>query len=98
MRKTIQIYSEIGKISGMLAQVETLVTPLIRQMDRFARWLTFVILLIAGVAGALVWKYVLEFSGDMYEVLPGMVAGFLTYVILVKVMPPAQAAKQQKPQ
>ncbi len=41
--------TEIGKISGMLAQVETLDTPLIRQMDRFARWLTFVILLIAGV-------------------------------------------------
>jgi magnesium-transporting ATPase (P-type) len=41
--------TEIGKISGMLARVETLNTPLIQQMDRFARWLTILILLIAGV-------------------------------------------------
>jgi P-type E1-E2 ATPase len=28
--------SEIGRISGLLSQVETLTTPLIRQMDGFA--------------------------------------------------------------
>ena len=41
--------TEIGKISGMLSRVETLSTPLIEQMDRFARWLTVLILLIAAV-------------------------------------------------
>lgn len=41
--------TEIGRISGMLARVETLTTPLIAQMDEFARWLTILILLIAGV-------------------------------------------------
>ncbi len=41
--------SEIGRISGMLSQVEELTTPLIRQMDRFAQLLTIVILLIAVV-------------------------------------------------
>ena len=41
--------SEIGRISGMLSGVETLTTPLVRQMDRFARWLTILILLIAAV-------------------------------------------------
>lgn len=41
--------TEIGQISGMLSGVETLTTPLIRQMDGFARWLTILILLIAGV-------------------------------------------------
>ncbi|MDH3663257.1 MAG: HAD-IC family P-type ATPase, partial [Alphaproteobacteria bacterium] len=41
--------TEIGKISGMLARVETLSTPLIQQMDGFARWLTILILLIAAV-------------------------------------------------
>ena len=41
--------SEIGRISGMLSRVETLTTPLVRQMDRFARWLTILILLIAAV-------------------------------------------------
>jgi magnesium-transporting ATPase (P-type) len=41
--------TEIGRISGMLSQVETLTTPLVRQMNIFARWLTIFILLIAGV-------------------------------------------------
>jgi magnesium-transporting ATPase (P-type) len=36
--------TEIGRISGMMAGVQTLTTPLIRQMDRFARWLTLVII------------------------------------------------------
>lgn len=40
--------SEIGQISGMLCRVEGLKTPLVVQMDRFARWLTVFILLIAG--------------------------------------------------
>ena len=41
--------TEIGKISGMLQTVETLSTPLVRQMDVFARWLTLFILIIAGL-------------------------------------------------
>tara|TARA_R110000751_G_scaffold271440_1_gene371690 strand:- start:3498 stop:6302 length:2805 start_codon:yes stop_codon:yes gene_type:complete len=41
--------TEIGRISGMLSQVETLTTPLVRQMDAFARWLTIFILLIASI-------------------------------------------------
>jgi magnesium-transporting ATPase (P-type) len=41
--------TEIGKISGMLSRVETLATPLTRQMDRFARWLTILILAVAAV-------------------------------------------------
>jgi magnesium-transporting ATPase (P-type) len=42
------IDTEIGHISGMLAKVETLTTPLVRQMDIFARWLTIFILLISA--------------------------------------------------
>ncbi|MEI8595549.1 cation-transporting P-type ATPase [Photobacterium sp. Hal280] len=41
--------TEIGRISGMLSTIETLTTPLLRQMDVFARWLTALILLIAAV-------------------------------------------------
>jgi magnesium-transporting ATPase (P-type) len=41
--------TEIGHISGMLSRVETLTTPLVAQMDIFARWLTVLILLIAAV-------------------------------------------------
>ena len=36
--------TEIGRISGMLREVQELATPLIRKMGMFARWLTLVIL------------------------------------------------------
>jgi calcium-translocating P-type ATPase len=47
--------TEIGRIGGLLAGVEQLTTPLVEQMDHFARWLSFLILL----AGALLlaWGY-----------------------------------------
>ena len=41
--------TEIGRISGMLAGVEALTTPLVKQMDAFARWLTVLILLVAAI-------------------------------------------------
>ena len=41
--------TEIGRISGLLARVETLVTPLVAQMGQFARWLSLFILCIAGL-------------------------------------------------
>ncbi|MFD1104648.1 cation-transporting P-type ATPase [Sphingobium olei] len=42
------VETEIGRISGMLAEVESLTTPLVRQMDAFARWLTLFILLVSA--------------------------------------------------
>jgi P-type E1-E2 ATPase len=47
--------TEIGRIGGLLAGVEQLTTPLVAQMDHFARWLSFLILLVAGLllAGAI---------------------------------------------
>jgi len=44
----IGIDTQIGRISGMLSEVQTLTTPLVHQMDVFARWLTVFILLIAS--------------------------------------------------
>ena len=41
--------TEIGSIGGLLAGVEQLTTPLVEQMDHFARWLSFLILLIAAL-------------------------------------------------
>ncbi len=41
-------HTEIGQISRMIARVETLTTPLVHQMDAFARWLTLFILMIAA--------------------------------------------------
>jgi len=52
--------TEIGHISGMLSRVETLTTPLVAQMDTFARWLTVLILLTAALL--LVYGY---FVGHM---------------------------------
>jgi len=40
-------HTEIGRISSMLANVTTLTTPLLRQFERFGRWLTGGILLLA---------------------------------------------------
>ncbi|WP_372831287.1 cation-transporting P-type ATPase [Pontibacterium sp.] len=42
-------HTEIGRISAMLAQVTQLTTPLTRQLDIFARWLTGIILAIAAL-------------------------------------------------
>ena len=42
--------TEIGRIGGLLAGVEQLTTPLVAQMDHFARWLSFLILLAVGPA------------------------------------------------
>lgn len=46
------VHTEIGRISGLLTEVRQLSTPLLRQMDVFARWLTVAILLIAGLVFA----------------------------------------------
>lgn len=42
--------TEIGRISGMLSEVENLTTPLVKQMSIFAKWLTgFILLLSSGI-------------------------------------------------
>lgn len=41
--------TEIGRISGLLTEVQTLNTPLITQMGIFARWLTLFILAISAL-------------------------------------------------
>ncbi|MCR8547824.1 cation-transporting P-type ATPase [Salipiger sp. P9] len=56
--------TEIGQISGMLSGVETLTTPIVHQMDLFARWLTVFILIVA--ASLLAYGYYVghqEFGG-----------------------------------
>jgi magnesium-transporting ATPase (P-type) len=41
--------TEIGRISGLLSEVETLTTPLVNQMSIFAKWLTILILIISAI-------------------------------------------------
>ncbi|MDQ1242468.1 MAG: hypothetical protein QG550_1720 [Pseudomonadota bacterium] len=44
--------TELGRISALLGEVEKLETPLLRQMDRFARQLTLVIVLVSAAVFA----------------------------------------------
>ena len=43
------MHTEIGKIGTLLATVDTLTTPLVRQMERFGRQLTAAILAVAAI-------------------------------------------------
>ncbi len=43
------INTEIGRISGLMANVQQLSTPLLQQMTYFSRWLTVVIIFFAGL-------------------------------------------------
>ena len=68
--------TEIGRISGMLRHVQTLTTPLIKQMDVFGQWLTIGI----GGLAAITFGYGILFQGysasDMFLAAVGLaVAG-----------------------
>ena len=66
------IDTEIGHISGILAKVETLTTPLVRQMDIFARWLTLFILLVsAGLLAFGIFVRHLPFD-EMFMIVVGL--------------------------
>jgi len=64
--------TEIGRISGMLSRVETLTTPLVQQMDHFARWLSAFILLVA--ASLLLYGYFIRHLpfGELFMVAVGL--------------------------
>ncbi|MBN2689292.1 MAG: cation-transporting P-type ATPase [Gammaproteobacteria bacterium] len=55
--------TEIGKVSSMLQSVQKMVTPLLRQMSKFSRWLTFIIVALSALVfaiGVYVWGRGLE--------------------------------------
>ncbi len=65
-------HTEIGRISGLLSQVESLTTPLVTQMGLFSRWLTVLILLIAALL--LIYGYFVghhDFT-DMFMAVVGL--------------------------
>ena len=68
--------TEIGRISGLLRQVQVLTTPLLRQMATFAKWLTISIGIVATATfayGVLLQDYS---AGDMFLAAVGLaVAG-----------------------
>jgi magnesium-transporting ATPase (P-type) len=68
--------TEIGRISSMLSQVETLTTPLLRQMAIFAKWLTITIGMIAAITFAYGVLFQDYSSGEMFLAAVGLaVAG-----------------------
>ena len=58
--------TEIGRISALLEQVEEIATPLLRQMAQFGRWLSALIVLVAGAtfAAGVLWRG--QPAGDMF--------------------------------
>lgn len=68
--------TEIGRISGMLNQVQMLTTPLLRQMEIFAKWLTVAIAVLAAATfayGVFIGDYS---AGEMFLAAVGLaVAG-----------------------
>ena len=64
--------SELGRISTLVGTVEKLTTPLIRQMDRFARLLTVVILVVCAAVFAFA-VYVRDYPwADAFMVVIGL--------------------------
>ncbi|MFN4098894.1 MAG: cation-transporting P-type ATPase [Pararhodobacter sp.] len=64
--------TEIGRIGGLLAGVEQLTTPLVAQMDHFARWLSLLIVLAAALL--LAWGYFVGHQGfaELFMVVVGV--------------------------
>ncbi|TCO71003.1 cation-translocating P-type ATPase [Chromatocurvus halotolerans] len=64
--------TEIGHISTMIAGVETLTTPLTRQMAIFSRWLTVFILTLAAVILAFGYLVQGQPFGDIFTAVVGL--------------------------
>ena len=58
--------TEIGRISAMLQDVQTLTTPLLRQMENFGRWLTVAIMVLATLTFLFGWLVHSFGLGDMF--------------------------------
>lgn len=65
------IKTEIGRISGLIAEVDPTTTPLVRQMAVFAKWLTLFILTV----GALILAFGLTLGGFTFRDLFMAVVG-----------------------
>ena len=58
--------TEIGRISVLLEEVQTLTTPLLRQMEVFGRWLTIAIMALAAITFLFGWLVHQFDLGDMF--------------------------------
>ncbi|MFZ2162704.1 MAG: HAD-IC family P-type ATPase, partial [Sideroxyarcus sp.] len=58
--------TEIGRISALLEEVQSMTTPLLRQMEVFGRWLTLAILALTAVTFLFGWLVHHFDIGDMF--------------------------------
>ncbi|MCK9201451.1 MAG: cation-transporting P-type ATPase [Gallionella sp.] len=58
--------TEIGRISAMLEEVQSMTTPLLRQMETFGRWLTVAIMALAVLTFLFGWLVHSFGLGDMF--------------------------------
>jgi len=63
--------------SGLAASLGPLLV--VRALGRRPHAATAIAMMLSGVGAALVWKYGLQFSGGIYEAMPGMLTGGLVY-------------------
>ncbi len=66
------VHTELGKIGTLLGAVESLKTPLVLQMDRFARQLTFVTLGVSAVAFAYAYFFRSYAAADAFMTVVGL--------------------------
>ncbi len=64
--------TEIGRISSLLSEVETLTTPLLKQMSRFGQWLTLAILTCAALTFAFGYLVKGLAPGEMFMAAVGL--------------------------
>jgi potassium/sodium efflux P-type ATPase len=58
--------TEIGRISAMLDEVQSMTTPLLRQMEVFGRWLTVIIMVLSVITFLFGWLIHNFNIGDMF--------------------------------
>lgn len=66
--------TELGRINRMLSQVQAISTPLLRQIDRFGRWLAVVILLMVAGTFALGTLWRGHEAGEMFMMAVALTA------------------------
>jgi len=66
--------TELGRINRMLTQVQAISTPLLRQIDRFGRWLAAAILLMVAGTFALGTLWRGQEAGEMFMVAVALTA------------------------
>ncbi len=64
--------TELGRISALLASVQTLTTPLLRQLAVFGQWLSGAILAVASLTFMFGWLYRDYAAGEMFLAAVGL--------------------------